>query len=187
MKHPHRYKFLSWTKRPFLETLCSEGEHHHFKIRNPRFDIGLVLLMAALFSLLGVLVAALCVLGLSETFSLDPLYITLVINCTLFVLAEFVSPIPHDAMGNVITDVQYSEKRDNLSKTPRFWIYFHYFLMRNHPMLSMGTFFKRCVIGVGILTAISLYCVPPMATLFGVLPMLILYIVIKIDYHSETM
>lgn len=151
-KHPHR----SILSNISGEWMFSESQLEKFKVRAGDTEV----FWTCIFSLVWATLSSICsVLIFSITsehtnaFSWHELYaMSAMIPMLVSVfLVELCLPIPPNGITTVIQSVQQSESNDNLTQTADFWIYLHYFVFRNHPLLSKLVLLRRLAIAVLVL------------------------------------
>lgn len=164
-QHPHRYFFIDILKKTRCVSM-SECDMSKFSLKPPQSGV----VVTGLFSFLCVLILLLFnMLGFAicgyENFDHVSWDITLMVYYVAQFMLFLCLPIPLDGITMVIDEVQKAEQKDDLQVTPRFWIYFHYFILRNHPLLSMMTFIGRQAVVAGMFYVSFLFIHTPLAFL----------------------
>lgn len=138
--HPHRKSVFSHFQIP---QIFVEGSYKKFGIRPDKGDSNFLacVLFTILFGCLSMSLSSLLIIGfgvfVSDAFSL------MSVALLLTIIVEILAPVPYKVAKGVIKEVISTEVRDNLNPSEKWWIYTHYFIFRNHPLLNKWMVFLR--------------------------------------------
>lgn len=77
---------------------------------------------------------------------------------TITIMVEIMSPVPYRAINDLIRNVQLQERKNGLVATEGWWLYVHYFVLRNHPLLNTWKVLIRIsVITIPVIGAMIVY------------------------------
>lgn len=144
MKHPHRYNIPKWFH---FENILYEHKLSSFNTRCDSMPGGMVVLLAV-----GLWFLSVCVMGIIMDFvaaSQHGLNLNIVFVSIPLIIAfvyDLLWPMPSRAVYLTRIEVHAAEDRDRLSRTSGRMIWFHYFFLRNHPLLSKRRFVIRWLV-----------------------------------------
>lgn len=184
-KHPHRSIF----SRISGEWMFSECQFEKFKVCSSDPEVFWSLILGLVWATLGSLFSIMIFSTISgntnaytwhELFAMSAMIPMLI---SVF-LVDLCLPIPPTGISTVIKNVQQSELKDDLTQTADFWIYLHYFVFRNHPLLSKLVLLRRMAIAV-LLLAILPWLYNPVWFVVTLFLLASLYCTSKIVYFIE--
>lgn len=145
MKHPHRYNIPKCFN---MEKILYEHELSPFNIRCDSMPGSMVVLFAFGFWCLSV-----CIMGIVMNYAVAyGLNLNVVFVISPFIVAfvyDLMCAMPSRAVDLTRVAVHAAEDRDRLSRTSGRMIWFHYFFLRNHPLLSKRRFMIRWLVFTG--------------------------------------
>lgn len=152
--HPHRYAFISLLRK----TPASAMQKFNYTNKESCWTITALFTSVITVILFFVSLLSMVYSGTGDDFTPNVKLIMLIPFIAQF-LAFLLYPVPGGVIKSVIKDVHNAEDSDGLEKTPPFWIYFHYFILRNHPLLSGWAFIVRQMFIALIFYCASFYIV----------------------------
>lgn len=165
-----------------LYNLAVESNYELFDEKPSRGDmnVGCCALLAFFIGLIVFLVCLTLYKGypehLQEVFIGFPLLLILIL--------EFLLPTPLPICDRFMRKIQDSEISDGLKPSEQFGLYLHYFVFRNHPLLSKWSAFTR-IVGIVVVYLLSTVFTNNIIVCLSVIYLWMLYLTYKLAYICE--